>query len=179
MTGFASRFDQECGFGVTGPAQNRAMTAKRWGGFAAEAPDIAQAGRDLLYQFGPGLAFLATVRRDGGPRLHPVCPVVVDEGLYVFIGNQTPKLGDLHRDGRYALHTFPPEHVDDEFSIRGVATAAEDDPARRQHVLEVYLAQGTTTQNDTLFELLIDHALHAEYGPRPSWPPIYRKWSAG
>jgi hypothetical protein len=153
-------------------------TPKSWGRFAALAPDIAQAGRALLYQYGPGLAFLATVRPDGGPRMHPVCPVVVDEGLYVFVGNQTPKLGDLQRDGRYALHAMPPEQVDDEFYITGVATPAEDDPTRRQHVLDVYLAQGTTTQNDTLFELLIDHALHAKYGPRPSWPPTYTKWKA-
>jgi hypothetical protein len=153
-------------------------TTKRWGEFAAEASEIARAGRDLLYQHGPGLAFLATVRPDGGPRMHPVCPVIVDDGLYVFVGNQTPKLGDLHRDGRYALHTFPPQDVDDEFYVTGAALVAEDDPARRQHVLDVYLAQGTTTQNDTLFELLIGHAMHARYGPRPSWPPTYAKWRA-
>lgn len=154
------------------------MTAQRWSRFAAEAPEIARAGRELLYQYGPGLGFLATVRPDGGPRMHPVCPVVVDDGLYVFIGNQTPKLGDLLRDGRFALHAMPPEDVDDEFYLTGVASAAEDDPARRQSVLDVYLAQGTTTQNDTLFELLIDHAMYAKYAPRPSWPPTYTTWHA-
>jgi hypothetical protein len=150
----------------------------RWDDFAATAPAMAASGRALLYQYGPGLAFLATVRRDGGPRLHPVCPVVVDGGLYVFVGNQTPKVHDLRRDGRYALHTFPPQDVDDEFYVTGRARVTEDDPALRQHVLDVYLAQGTTTQNDTLFELLVERALHAEYEGRPSWPPTYTTWTA-
>jgi hypothetical protein len=164
--------------GSGGCAQNRDMTTKTWGEFAEAAPQMATAGRDLLYQFGPGLAFLATVRSDGGPRLHPVCPVVVDNGLYVFVGNQTPKVADLQRDGRYALHTFPPVHVDDEFYVTGTVRVV-DDPALRQHVLDVYLAQGTTTQNDTLFELLFDHAMHAKYEGRPSWSPAYTHWHAG
>ena len=33
--------------------------------FETHAPEIAEAGRKLLYQFGVGLAFLATVRKDG------------------------------------------------------------------------------------------------------------------
>src|SRR5260370_30107887 len=47
-----------------------------WKEFAAAAPELAQAGRSLLNQFRVGLAFLATVRADGGSRLHPVCPVL-------------------------------------------------------------------------------------------------------
>jgi hypothetical protein len=149
----------------------------RWGEFAAEAPEIAEAGQALLYQYGPGLGFLATVRPDGAPRLHPVCPVVAEGGLWVFIGNHSPKLGDLHRDGRYSLHAMPPEHVDDEFMVSGAATAVSDTD-RYARILEVYLAQGTTTSDDTLFELRLDRALHAAYGPRPSWPPVYSRWPA-
>jgi hypothetical protein len=37
-----------------------------WGEFALERPELAEAGRRMLYQFGVGLAFLATVRADGG-----------------------------------------------------------------------------------------------------------------
>jgi hypothetical protein len=43
----------------------------RWTEFQRVRPDLAEAGRRLLYQFGVGLAFLATLRADGGPRLHP------------------------------------------------------------------------------------------------------------
>jgi len=45
-----------------------------WNEFETDAPDIAAAGRQLLYQFGVGLAFLATLRKDGAPRLHRFAP---------------------------------------------------------------------------------------------------------
>ena len=41
-----------------------------WAELERNAPALADAGRKLIYQFGQmGLAFLATVRRDGAPRL--------------------------------------------------------------------------------------------------------------
>jgi hypothetical protein len=150
----------------------------RWGVFADQAPDVAEAGRTLIYQFGTGLGYLATLRPDGAPRLHPVCPVVCDGGLYVFIGNHSPKLRDLQRDGRFTLHTFPCVDVDDEFMVSGTAVDAESFGVR-DAVYAAYVATGATTSNDTLFELLIDRALHAKYQERPSWPPDYRRWRAG
>ena len=150
---------------------------KRWCEFAAEAPAMADAGRTLLYQFRVGLGYLATVRRDGAPRLHPVCPVLANDGLYVFIGNHSPKRGDLLRDERYALHSFPNPQVDDEFTVSGRATRI-DKPAVRQIVYDTYVATGAFTSNDTLFELLLDRALHAKYGPRPCWPPVYTRWAS-
>ncbi|HEY5859818.1 MAG TPA: hypothetical protein VIX62_05995, partial [Actinomycetota bacterium] len=66
-----------------------------WREFSALRPDLADAGKQLLYQFGVGLAFLGTVRADGGPRLHPFCPVI-DDGLFAFIV-PSPKRDDLHR----------------------------------------------------------------------------------
>jgi hypothetical protein len=149
----------------------------RWSELAEQDPTLAAAGRELLYQYGPGLAYLATLRPDGAPRLHPVCPVVAHGGLYVFVGNQSPKLADLRRDGRFALHTFPRRDVDDEFMVSGVAIDAENTDAR-EPVYAAYIATGSTTSNDTLFELLVDRALHAQYEGRPSWPPAYSRWRA-
>ena len=150
--------------------------AVRWVDFEREVPELAGAGRRLLCHFGPGLGYLATLRRDGAPRVHPVCPVVANGGLYVFIGNHSPKRRDLMDDGRFALHTFPLPEVDDEFYVAGTAVVAEE-PSVRATVYEAYVATGAFTSDDTLFELLIDRALHSKYGPRPSWPPEYAKWS--
>jgi hypothetical protein len=150
-----------------------------WQEFEQAAPEIAAAGRALIYQFGPGLGFLATVRKDGGPRLHPVCPLIVDGVLYALIGT-SPKRADLLRDGRYALHSFPPEKVDDEFYVTGRARLIED-LDRRAAAHAAVLAQGTTAgDEDFLFALDIEHALHSKYGPRGpgSWPPAYAKWHA-
>lgn len=64
----------------------------------------------MFYEHGLGLGFLATTRPDGGPRVHPICPVLAGN-LYAFIV-PGPKLADLRRDPRYryALHSeiFPP-----------------------------------------------------------------------
>lgn len=93
-----------------------------WKEFAAAAPELAQAGRALLNQFRVGLAFLATVRKDGTPRLHPVCPILSDDGLFVLITPTSPKRDDLLRDGRYALQTFPqPKAGSDEVYMTGKA----------------------------------------------------------
>jgi hypothetical protein len=148
---------------------------KRWSEFAAEQPQMAEAGRELIYQFRVGLGYLATVRKDGGPRVHPVCPVIAHGGLYVFVGKQTPKIHDLLRDGRFALHSVPNPKLDDEFCVSGHARRVDDDTVR-QPVYEAYTATGATTSNDVLFELWLESALHAKYKERPSWPPVYTKW---
>lgn len=101
-----------------------------WGEFASLRPDLADAGRRLLYQFGVGLAFLATTRNDGGPRLHPMCPLLTSTGLYAFIV-PSPKRRDLHRDGRYALHSFPADENEDAFYVAGRAEPVEDDDTTR------------------------------------------------
>ena len=152
-----------------------ASMPRRWGEFAREAPELAAAGRELLHHHGPGLGYLATVRGDGGPRVHPVCPVVAAGGLFVFIGNGSPKLLDLVRDGRFALHSSPLHDVDDEFYVAGTGRA-EPDREVRAPVFAAYAATGATTSDDTLFELLLERALLARYDARPSWPPRYTRW---
>jgi hypothetical protein len=56
-----------------------------WRDLTELRPDLASEGGDLLYQHGVGLAFLATVRTDGGPRLNPMCPVMADDRVFAFI----------------------------------------------------------------------------------------------
>ena len=98
-----------------------------WNEFERQQPALAGAGRAHFYQFGIGLGFLATVRPDGGPRVHPVCPVISPAGLHLSI-IAGPKQGDLRRDGRFALHseTSPPPRQDDGFAVTGRATEVTD-----------------------------------------------------
>jgi hypothetical protein len=144
-----------------------------WAAFAAAEPALAAAGQRLLYQHGPGLAYLATVRPDGGPRVHPVCPHISEGELWVFVGRGSPKRVDLLHDPRYALHAFPCVDVDDEFYVTGTAQALDDDTleARVRATLPF-----NSEPDDQPFALSLDRALLATYGPRPSWPPAYRRW---
>jgi hypothetical protein len=143
-----------------------------WKAFAAAMPHLAAEGRRMFYQYGVGLGFLATVRKDGGPRIHPICPIVTDDGLYTFIV-PSPKLNDLRRDGRYALHTFPAEETDDEFVVMGRAVEI-DEPEVRANVAAVYHA--AVHDDHVLFALDVERCLHAIYRHRGDWPPTYTKW---
>lgn len=93
---------------------DRSDGAISWGEFKARRPDLTDAGKALLYQFGVGLAFVATVDHHGSPRVHPICPVVTETGLVGFVIS-SPKLDDMLRDGRYALHSYPTDHNEDAF----------------------------------------------------------------
>lgn len=149
-----------------------------WGAFAAAEPELARVGGALLNQFGVGLAFLATVRADGAPRLHPVCPVLSSEGLYVLITPTSPKRRDLIRDGRYALQTFPqPKPGSDEFYLAGRARLIEA-PATRAAVLRD--AKHRADESETAFELLIERAMHTtwEHVLTPAMRSRNRAWRA-
>lgn len=151
-----------------------------WDDFERSDPTMAAAGRKLLYQFKVPLGYLATVRSDGGPRVHPMCPILTEQRLYALIAN-SPKRADLLRDGRYALHTFPAIDRDDEFYLTGRAIHRSD-AALTERVRAAFIATGGhSTGDETLFELAIEHALLATYKPRGEpdmWPPAYRKWHA-
>lgn len=100
-----------------------------WSDFKAQQSGLARQGADLLYHYGVGLAYLATVRPDGGPRLHPMCPLLTETGLYAFIV-PSPKQRDLHRDGRYAMHSFPLDDNEDAFYLSGMASHLSDSRVR-------------------------------------------------
>src|SRR4051794_1905361 len=112
-----------------------------WADFAAADPALASAIAELVHQYGPGFGYLATVRPDGGPRVHPVSPVVTGGGLYCFLID-SPKRSDLDRDGRYALHSFPSENSDDEAYLTGTARRVTDADVIRRLVAEVRAEPG-------------------------------------
>ncbi|MFG2101594.1 pyridoxamine 5'-phosphate oxidase family protein [Micromonospora echinaurantiaca] len=126
-----------------------------WSEFAADEPRLADGIRLLMQQYGPGFGYLATVRADGGPRVHPVSPVITDEGLFCFVVD-SPKRRDLERDGRYALHSFPPEESDDEAYVAGRARPVTD-PARVARLARSHRAAPHVDWR--LFEFTVDVAM--------------------
>ncbi|WP_432833644.1 pyridoxamine 5'-phosphate oxidase family protein [Dactylosporangium sp. CA-092794] len=126
-----------------------------WAHFAAAEPSLAAAIRTLICQYGPGLGYLATVRPDGAPRLHPVSPVITDAGLFCFV-LPSPKRHDLDRDGRYALHSFPSTDSDDEAYLSGRAVPVTDAPLTAHLATTMRAAPGIDWR---LYELTVDLAL--------------------
>ncbi len=150
-----------------------------WSEFLVAEPQLASAIRALLQQYGPGMGYLATVRPDGGPRVHPVSPVLADQ-LYVFV-IASPKRHDLERDGRYALHSYPPEESDDEAYLTGHARPVTD-PAVITRLAEALRASPMVDWR--LFEFDITTAMLRRHGPAGAlplamtlrYPPITRSW---
>jgi hypothetical protein len=148
-----------------------------WKQYSVSNPALAAKGESLLFQFGVGLAFMATIRADGAPRLHPLCPVLSNGGLYVLIAPNSPKRWDLLRDGRYALQTFPEARKDsDEYYLSDQAMLVEE-PSVFKEVLED--AKHFASKDEILFELMVDRVMHTvwEGFGTPEFRPVHTKWS--
>lgn len=153
-----------------------------WEAFGTRRPDLAATGRSILYQHGVGLAFLATIRKDSGPRLHPMCPLLTEDGMYAFI-LPSPKQHDLLRDGRYAIHSFPCPDNEDAFYVTGRAVVVAD-VARRKALSEQFVAERShfglapPGEADALFEFEIDRCLVTKTTGHGDPDPQHIVWEA-
>ena len=143
-----------------------------WGQLARGAPDLAATARDLLSVPGTGFGYLATVGADGAPRIHPVMPVWAAGSMFVFVG-PSPKLRDLERDGRYALHSTGSQDVDDELMIAGRAVVRGEEDLR---TAVTSVCPFVPADETVLVELLLDRVLWAHFAPRGVFPPQYVVW---
>ncbi len=145
-----------------------------WINFVTHTPELAAFGEE---RFANGVAYLATVRKDGSPRLHPVSPFVGDGHLFIFMEPTSPKRFDLKGDGRYALHCAVEdiEGGKGEFCISGRAAFIED-PDMRTLAFEAAMARGfAPKERYILFELGIENALATVYEDNQA---RRKKWNA-
>ncbi len=130
-----------------------------WRALEQADPELAREGAE---RFETGVAYLATIRKDGSPRVHPVTPIVGQGRLFLFMEPTSPKGHDLRRDGRYAMHSAVggPEGEGGEFLIFGHAWPVED-PATRELATE--LSSYAPEDQYVLFELGVESALLTTY----------------
>jgi hypothetical protein len=155
-------------------------SVRSWGELVELEPELSRSGAAMLYQFGVGLAFLATVRLDGGPRLHPMCPLLTPGGIFAFI-IPSPKQQDLLRDRRYAMHSFPAPDNEDAFSMTGVASVvAERDrrAALAQQFVDERASIGVPSPapDHVLFEFRLSRALLTRTSGHGDHAPVHRVW---
>jgi Pyridoxamine 5'-phosphate oxidase len=164
-----------------------------WATFESEAPDLAAVAARLW----PGItalhrgetpadcfriAFLASVRPDGGPRLHPFCPILAGGRLFAAIPRSSPKGSDLRRDPRCVIHALPGPD-DDELCIRARGRDVTADQATRDLVRGVVALTGVggmieTVSHDPLFEFQlerVDVAKWLDIG-QPGTRPVRQRW---
>ena len=151
-----------------------------WSEFERQAAEFAGPVAQLLYQHGVGLSYLATVDALGGPRVHPVCPLLDGTGLYLFV-IPSPKQRDLLRDGRFALHSFPTDDDEDAAYLTGRAVPVQDAAIRNrladQFVAERrQLAVPAPEPDHLLVELLVDRCLLTKSTTHGDLSPSKRVW---
>jgi hypothetical protein len=140
-----------------------------WKSLEEGDPELAAFGAQRLNGQG---AYLATVRKDGSPRVHPMTPIIGQGRLFVFMEPTSPKGHDLRRDGRYAIHGPVSDNSggSGEFFITGRATFT-DDPEQR--ALAVRLASYAPAERYILFEFDVESASSTVY---PEERPVRRHW---
>ena len=89
-----------------------------WAEFELAEPELAAFGKERL---DGQVCFHATLRADGSPRVHPVEPWIAAGLFLVRFRGHSPKVAEVLRDGRYALHSpmDNPDGVGGEFLVRG------------------------------------------------------------
>lgn len=148
------------------------VVSMSWKLFEDEQPELATFGAERL---NGKVAYLATVRKDGSPRVHPVTPIIGQGHLFVFMEPTSPKGHDLRRDGRYAIHCAMSDTsgASGEFTISGHAQFI-DDPERRETAVQ--LASYTPSDRYILFEFRVERVASTIYeGERV----IRQRWKQG
>jgi hypothetical protein len=143
-----------------------------WKELMAGSPEMAEYGQK---RFASEVAYLATVKKDGAPRVHPVTPIIGQGRLFLFMEPTSPKGHDLRRDGRYALHCSVADSGggQGEFLIAGSAKLVED---ARTRSIAVEHASYDPADQYILFELGIDTAFSNEYDGEGT--PIRNRWKS-
>lgn len=140
-----------------------------WQDFRRAEPELAAFGEE---RFKGAPAYLATVRADNMPRVHPVTPIVAEGHLLLFMEPTSPKGHDLQRGSGYALHCSV---ADDnggqgEFCLSGHAVLT-DDPALRELAARCGYPPKSTY---ILFELSVESAFSTTYPG--GGKPARRRW---
>jgi hypothetical protein len=98
-----------------------------WRELELAAPEIAEPGKARLDE--TRVALLATLRRDGSPRISPIEPFFAEGQLVFGAMAWTLKARDLERDPRCTLHSAVtgPNEGEPELKLYGRAIEADDD----------------------------------------------------
>ncbi len=140
-----------------------------WKILEEQQPELAAFGAERL---NGRVAYLATVRKDGSPRLHPMTPIIGQGHFFVFMERTSPKGHDLQRNGRFAIHCAVSDNsgASGEFNITGHAHRVDDAELR---ALAVSLASYEPAERYVLFEFDIESAASTVY---PDDRPVRRFW---
>ena len=136
-----------------------------WAGFQSSDPELAGKGEERFDK--SGLILLATIRRDGRPRLSPVEPVITDGELYLGMMWQSSKALDLLRDPRCLVHNTVTDRngSDGEFKVYGRGRAVADADDRERYCQALFAKIDWRPEGDEwhLFAIDIDEVVFQQF----------------
>jgi hypothetical protein len=152
----------------------------RWSEMTERQPGLAGLARQRLID--PGVLLVATIRRDGTPRLSPVEPFVLDGDLWLSMMWQSRKARDLLRDRRVLVHSLITNRdgTEGEVKLRGTVREEPDLAVQRRYAAAVAASLGwdPVPGRFHLFAVEIEQVTYIAYDPEGSgdqhvamWPP--------
>src|SRR5919198_1030257 len=101
-----------------------------WSSVTSAAPELAKTVRARFEATGLGL--LATLRRDGSPRISGIEPLFTADDLWLGMMPGSRKASDLVRDPRFALHsaTVDKQVTQGDAKVGGRAVLVEDEQTK-------------------------------------------------
>jgi|TARA_B100001079_G_scaffold261352_1_gene262408 hypothetical protein len=147
------------------------LTALSWEKLDHEAPEVAAFGKSRI---DGKVSYLATVRGDGFPRIHPVTAIVGESRCFMFAEPGSSKVKDFRSNDHFCLHCGMSDSSGSsgEFQITGEVIQIEDDQIRAEaESICSYRPAGRYL----LYELKISEAIATAYrGGRPN----RKRWTA-
>jgi pyridoxamine 5'-phosphate oxidase-like protein len=137
------------------------MDTVQWSEFAEANETLAH---HVQKRLSGGIAYFATVRADGWPRLHPLGVIFRDGKCLVVMYPNSPKGHDLRRNGHYAVH----------------CTVEDDTGGGGEVLLSGVAIPSDPTESDVergwiAFELLVGEVLATTYDSAQQ-RPISERW---
>jgi hypothetical protein len=142
-----------------------------WAEFELADRELARFGRERL---DGQVCFHATLRADGSPRVHPVEPWIAAGLLLVRFRARSPKVGEVARDARSALHSpmDNPDGIGGEFLVTGwMEQVSPAHPASRRFAEE-------SSEPLAFYALSVEEVAATTY-EGPDLDPVYRRWRPG
>jgi Pyridoxamine 5'-phosphate oxidase len=141
-----------------------------WRDFELANSELAAFGAARLHG---QVAYLATLRPDGSPRVHPVTPIIREGHMFVFMEPTSPKGRELLTDGRYALHCAVSDTSGSsgEFQVSGRALLVTDLETRE---LAKQICTYTPRERYVLYEFAVQRVSATTY---QDGKPVYSRWT--
>ena len=151
-----------------------------WAALAQAQPRLAQLGEEMLG--GPGVVLVATVRKDGSPRLSAVEPLFWEGELWLAMLLGSYKAKDLLRDPRILVHSIVTSRsgAAGEFKVRGSALPEQDRELQVRFAAKVAEELGWRPEPGKfhLFRIEIEDVTFVRYD-EPTGDQYLTRWPEG